>query len=532
MANYFFLSALLVTSGVNGLKLNHVAAPYLSTDISVLQDEVSSEKEDVCKQNQVCTNNQAVVQKLKGDEGMAYYGSMFVGGQEQVCVYDTGSFDVVIESGCMADQSGEYSGKDAPPCCSGAKCPHARYNPKLSGINFKESAASFEKITYGSGPVIVQSGFDHVRLSDGKKENPKTKTIAKSEVPVKIIVDHEIDLFKETEMTAIVGVGPGFYDERKDRLVAHMGVKRFMVCFGKTAGKDSFWTWHDRDRSTTKKDKENWLTVPVAGSMFWSVQTSHFELELADGTFHSVGCEPNWLTGRSCGGIVDSGTSLLTVPQYVMDELEKKVTQEHPDLDCSDLSKFPTLRFKLGDKQLSLPPQSYVMASGKLDTQKKNKFLAFKPIPLTKKDLNLVKEAKSKGQSVKVESCILMMSATDKNQPETDHGPMVIFGMALFRKYAVQFDLSGDAMNHAGKNGQGARFMRFAEASEDCSGSKSSSTQFSKSDSSSQLQTVNLDKLRISPLQQRILKIKEHSDSAAHKGEKNAIKIRPEVIRI
>jgi hypothetical protein len=35
---------------------------------------------------------------------MAYYGTLYVGGQEQVSIYDTGSFDVVIESKCLKDE--------------------------------------------------------------------------------------------------------------------------------------------------------------------------------------------------------------------------------------------------------------------------------------------------------------------------------------------------------------------------------------------------------------------------------------------
>merc|ERR1719371_155893 len=133
--------------------------------------------------------------------------------------------------------------------------------------------------------------MDYVSLIDESAGKTKGNKIGQGRVPVKIIVDHEIDLFKETEMTAIVGMGPGPFAEREKRLVNHMGVKRFMVCFQQNAKANGFWTWNDRDRSEDK----NWMAVPVAGKMFWAVPTSEFKLGK-----NVVGCTP------SCGGIIDT----------------------------------------------------------------------------------------------------------------------------------------------------------------------------------------------------------------------------------
>jgi len=440
-------------------------------------------------------DDKSVVQNLRSDEGMAYYGSMFVGGQEQVCIYDTGSFDVVIESRCLDKEVGTFFEKHVqspgqkqltktvkvPVCCSKEKCPYAKYSSTLSGVNFVENAEKqVEQITYGSGPVIVKAAADHVRLSDETSGKTKGNKIAQAKVPIKIIVDHEIELFKETEMTAIVGVGPGKFAEREKRLIGHMGIKRFMVCFQENAKANGFWTWHDRDRSADK----NWMAVPVVGKMFWAVPTTKFQLNGKD-----VGCNP------SCGGIIDTGTSLMTPPASVVKAISAQI--ENGDIqDCSDLTKFPDFCFKLGEHELCLPASSYVADAGVQQIEVFHQQLAFAPLPMTKRDLAVVQAAKKNGQkNVGVHSCILLLSPGDENE-QTQFGPMVIFGMSLFRKYAVQFDLAGD---HDGKEDK--RFMRFAEASPDCSGPVKGGEFRLRS----RLQKVNLDKLRVSPLQQRLM---------------------------
>merc|ERR1719198_175236 len=114
---------------------------------------------------------------------------------------------------------------------------------------------------------------------------------------------------------------------------------------------------------------------------------------------------------------------------------------------------------------------------------------------MTKRDLARIKAAKAAGKEApSVHTCVLLLSPGDESE-KTQFGPMVIFGMSLFRKYAVQFDLTGD---HDGK--ENSRVLRFAEAAPDCSGTIKGGEFRRKAI----LQRVNLDKLRVSPLQQRL----------------------------
>merc|ERR1719386_200888 len=64
-------------------------------------------------------------------------------------------------------------------------------------------------------------------------------------------------------------------------------------------------------------------------------------------------------------------------------------------------------------------------------------------------------------------SCAIMMSEGDPSD-NTPWGPMVIFGMQLFRKYAIQFDLSADIDGIKPTLSNPTRIMHFTEASPDC----------------------------------------------------------------
>merc|ERR1719359_182127 len=75
-------------------------------------------------------------------------------------------------------------------------------------------------------------------------------------------------------------------------------------------------------------------------------------------------------------------------------------------------------------------------------------------------------------QGEPIHSCVLLLSRGDETE-QTPWGSMVIFGMSLFRKYTVQFDLASDFEGKEPSLSNPTRMMRFHEASPDCSEPKS-----------------------------------------------------------
>merc|ERR1719316_1995502 len=220
---------------------------------------------------------------------------------------------------------------------------------------------------------------------------------------------------------------------------------------------------------------------------------------------------------------MDTGTSLMTPPQAVIDAITKKLEKSKVE-DCSDISKFPNFVFKLGDHTLSLPPSSYIADAGTQQIEvfmdKAHQQLAFKPLPMSAKDKALVNAELAKPKhkqdtSKPVHACVLLLSAGDETE-QTQFGPMVIFGMSLFRKYAVQFDLTGD---HDGT--ENSRFLLFAEAQSDCSGPVKGG-EFRRKSS---LQKVNIDKLRVSPLQQRLMPSRDQKKFSSRLFRKGTLRI-------
>merc|ERR1719310_1660342 len=67
---------------------------------------------------------------------------------------------------------------------------------------------------------------------------------------------------------------------------------------------------------------------------------------------------PKKLAKKKFSMLVDTGTTLLSLPQEVMDELDKAL--EDIDSDCSKMDQLPSLAFEIDGVTHSLPPTTYI----------------------------------------------------------------------------------------------------------------------------------------------------------------------------
>jgi len=370
------------------------------------------------------------------------------------------------------------SGSDSPTCCSPQSCPYGTYNPvESSSFAADPNNSKLETMMFGSGLVIARSGFDEIQFVDSFSGAAPLK----DRVPLKVMVNHGIPFLRIAgTLTAIMGIGPGPIEAAGNRWMNQLEMQRFMFCFSADRQQDGFVTWHDADRS----QDPSWASALVDGKVHWAMESTTFNfVGPAQGTSFSLGCE------SGCGFLLDTGTSNIIVPKEMLDrvtqELERKGVQ-----DCSDLSLFPSLSFKLGTQTLVLPPQSYLGASGQMSASSLGRTLRgemqMHTFPLTRHDAFIARRATSK-QDVQVATCTLLLSAPPCPMPPTQWGPLIIMGMALFRAYAFQFDLSQEPQ----------RYVRFSAAGGTCSGHVPG-INFLRSDSNV-LQKVSMDEEQLLP---------------------------------
>jgi len=330
-----------------------------------------------------------------------------------------------------------------------------------------------ELILYGSGAVVVRPGMDEVAIESTHSE----KTVGAT-VPLQVIVNHSVPILNNVGApTAIVGMGPGNLSNTNSRWMSRLGIQRYMFCFPKDPDMDGFITWYDVDRTMDSQ----WKTVAVDGLIHWAFGADSFKM-LGAAPNHEefeIGCE------NGCGVIVDTGSSFFSVPretlQRVIDVINNLGVR-----DCSDLTNFPSLSFKLGGHDFVLPPESYLADSGRQNSSYlglahgRTKFFT---LPLSKDDAALAQTASSEGRSAMIGTCALLLQSPPCPMP-TPWGPLIIMGMPLFRTYAVQFDLSSEP----------ARYIHLSKADPMCSmGTQESSFVWRNS----VLSKIDIDKLQI-----------------------------------
>jgi len=215
-----------------------------------------------------------------------------------------------------------------------------------------------------------------------------------------------------------------------------LGMTRFMFCFSRDPDLDGWITWHDVDRSQDPL----WKTVEVTGQQHWALGSQSFKLRKNGWDDVDLGCE------NGCGVLVDTGSSIITVPGETLHRF-KTYIEATGISDCSDLSVFPSLTFRLGDHDIVLPPEAYLADAGQSYAHLlgiKSGKTEFLTLPMTRQDAILAQKAATNAtgrNDVMVGTCMLLLHSLPCPQP-TQWGPLVIIGMPLFRSYAVQFDLS------------------------------------------------------------------------------------------
>lgn len=304
---------------------------------------------------------------LRNADDMQYYGDVVVGGQQLSGIFDTGSFELLVFS-----QVCHFCGQS-----------NRLYNHNLSNHYSRGNLTKMH--SFGSGDTWSREAKDMVQVGSLETANQTFWEVIDTAMPV----------LQNAAFQAIIGLGPmggaAEYASRQEaeaqaaleqfkdaetlgssssstkdledakKLTAHakttsgllqnFEVHTFSVCIGQQPGEAGVFTWNDEDprlRPTV------FAEIPVAGSVHWSVKLTDASIGFhGDQSFVSCGQD----TGP-CGAVLDTGTSLIAAPKAAIEQVEKVLARLGGD--CSRIGELPDLRFHLGGKAFSLPPESYV----------------------------------------------------------------------------------------------------------------------------------------------------------------------------
>ncbi|KAM4816259.1 gastricsin [Urocitellus parryii] len=267
----------------------------------------------------------------------AYFGEISIGTPPQnfLVLFDTGSSNLWVPS--------VY-------CQSQACTTHPRFNPSESST-FSTNGQTFS-LQYGSGSLTGFFGYD-------------TLTVQSIQVP-----NQEFGLseqepgtnFLYAQFDGIMGLAyPGL--SSGGATTALQGMLRvdalsspvFSVYLSNQQGSEDGGAviFGGVDKSL------------YTGQIFWAPVTRELYWQIGIQEFY-VGEEASGWCSQGCQAMVDTGTSLLTVPQQYLSSLLQAIGAQEGEygqffVNCNDVQNLPTFTFVINGVQFPLPPSAYIL---------------------------------------------------------------------------------------------------------------------------------------------------------------------------
>jgi len=326
-------------------------------------------------------------QVLDNHHDMSYVGNMTVGGQHLQGVYDSGSLELVV----VSDKCNNWCGSTQ------------RMFQAHRSTTYQDGPMSMV-IEYGSGEVLCKEAYETVAVGP----------LGSTEAPFWEVVDANMPLLQQSGFGAIVGLGPIPLDTNVMRprdpennksfalLMRKLGADRYSVCLGRSPLSPGVLVWND---GALKSMPRAFTKVSTVSSGFWLTS-------LTDVRFGStpVACfEPG-----ACGAVLDSGTSLISMPEEAQDTISDLLDQLR--VDCDNIAELPELHFKLDGIDHSLPPDSYIGRVRGTSTDGVKKYF------------------RSSGSATPSCQSTLMQISMDSSA-----GAVWVLGMPFFRRYYSTF---------------------------------------------------------------------------------------------
>ncbi|XP_072722066.1 pepsin A-like [Ciconia boyciana] len=259
-----------------------------------------------------------------------YYGTISIGtpGQDFTVIFDTGSSNLWVPSVYCSS-----------PACSN----HNRFNPADSST-FIGTNDTLE-ITYGTGSMTGVLGYDIVTVAD---INVIDQIFGLSET-------EPGDFFYYTPFDGILGLAfpsissagatPVFDNMMMEHLVDR---DLFSVYLSKNEQSGSFVLFGAIDPYYTINGI-SW--IPLSAETYWQITMDSVSVS-GEHVACSLGCQ----------AIVDTGTSLLAVPNRALSAILNALgANSNGEISCKDVSTLPDVVFHINGKAFPVPPSAYVI---------------------------------------------------------------------------------------------------------------------------------------------------------------------------
>ncbi|XP_066109043.1 gastricsin [Saccopteryx bilineata] len=267
----------------------------------------------------------------------AYFGEISIGTPPQnfLVLFDTGSSNLWVPSVYCQSQA-----------CTG----HRRFNPGQSST-YSTNGQTFS-LQYGSGSLTGLFGYD-------------TLTVQSIQVP-----NQEFGLsenepgtnFVYAQFDGIMGMGYPALAEGG----ATTALQGLLQEGALTSPVFSFYL-------SNQQGSQNGGAVVLGGvdnslyqgQIYWAPVTQELYWQIGVEEFLIGGQASGWCS-QGCQAIVDTGTSLLTVPQQYMSALLQATGAQEDQygqfvVNCNYIQNLPTFTFIINGVQFPLPPSSYIL---------------------------------------------------------------------------------------------------------------------------------------------------------------------------
>ncbi|CAI5777608.1 gastricsingastricsin-like [Podarcis lilfordi] len=301
----------------------------------VLEDYLKNHKLDPAKK--YIFNEYNVAYEPMAYMDASYYGEISIGTPPQnfLVLFDTGSSNLWVPSVYCNSQA-----------CTG----HSRFNPSQSST-YSTNGQTFS-LQYGSGNLDGFFGFDTMRLQNivvtkqefGLSENEPGSNFVYAQFDGILGMAYP-SLAVGGATTALEGMlqqnllsQPIFSFYLSSQPSSQYGGE---VVFG---GVD------------TRLYSGEIYWAPVTQELYWQIGIQEF----------SIGGRATGWCSQGCQAIVDTGTSLLTVPQQYIASFAQAVGAQQNQygeyaVACSNVQNLPTISFNINGVSFPLPPSAYIL---------------------------------------------------------------------------------------------------------------------------------------------------------------------------